>query len=66
MDKQLAHITFEREREWDHRKWVPKLENEMRTAWAEFLKAVVDPYKAEFAAQIAHCQAKPGFAALAL
>jgi len=29
----------------------------MRTAWAEFLKAVVDPHKAQFAAQIARCQA---------
>jgi hypothetical protein len=66
MDKQLDHITFEREKEWDHRKWGPKLEREMRAAWAEFLKAVVDPHKPEFAAQIAHCQAKPSFAALTL
>jgi hypothetical protein len=57
MDKQLAHITFEREKEWNHLKWVTKLESEMRTAWAEFL-AVVDPqHKPEFRAQLAHCQA---------
>jgi hypothetical protein len=37
MDKQLAHITFEREKEWDNLKWVPTLESEMRAAWAEFL-----------------------------
>jgi len=66
MDKQLAHITFDREKEWDHTKWVPMLENEMRAAWAEFLKAVVDPHKAEFATQIARCRAKPGFGALTL
>jgi len=66
MDKQLAHITFEREKEWDHTKWVPKLETEMRRAWAEFLKTVVDPHKAEFAAQIAYCQAKPGFSTVTM
>lgn len=66
MDKQLAHITFERDKEWNHTKWVPRLENEMRRAWAEFLKAVPDPHKAEFEAQIAHCHAKPGFGTLRL
>ena len=66
MDKQLAHITFKREKEWDHTKWVPTLEREMRAAWADFRKAVVDPHKREFAAQIAYCQAEAGFAALTL
>jgi hypothetical protein len=67
MDKQLAHITFEREKEWNHLRWVPTLEAEMRTAWADFLDAIFDPqHKAEFTAQIAHCQAKPGFSALTL
>ena len=63
MDKQLAHITFERDKEWNHLKWVPTLEAEMRTAWAAFLDAVVAPaHKNEFTAQIAHCQGKRGFA----
>ena len=66
MDKQLAHISFEREKEWNHLKWVPTLESEMRTAWAKFL-AVVDPqHKPEFTAQLTQCQGKPGFKALKL
>lgn len=66
MDKQLAHITFEREKEWNHLKWVPKLEREMRTTWAEFL-AVVDPqHKTEFTTQLAHCCGKAGFSSLSL
>ena len=67
MDKQLAHITFEREKEWNHLKWVPTLESEMRTAWAAFLNAVIDPaHKTEFASQVAICQAKPGFNSVTL
>lgn len=66
MDKQLAHITFEREKEWNHLKWVPTLEAEMRRAWANFLDAVDPLHKPEFLAQIAHCQAKPGFAGMKL
>ena len=66
MDKQLAHISFDREKGWNHMQWVPRLESEMRSAWADFLLAVADPHKSEFAAQIAHCQGKPGFSALRL
>lgn len=67
MDKQLAHITFERDKEWNHTVWVPKLESEMRAAWAAFLKAVADPaYKAEFHSQLAICQSKPGFGSVQL
>lgn len=67
MDKQLAHITFEREKEWNHLKRVPTLESEMRTAWAAFLDAVIDPvHKTEFASQLATCQAKPGFDSVTL
>ena len=67
MDKQLAHITFEREKKWEHWKWVPRLESEIRTAWAAFLTEVTDPaHKAEFTAQIAACQAKPGFQSIRL
>jgi len=62
MDKQLAHITFERDKEWNHLKWVPRLEAEMRAAWGAFLAAVTDPTnRVEFTAQIAHCQGKQGF-----
>lgn len=66
MDKQLAHISFQREKEWCHRKWVPKLEREMRIAWAEFLAAVEAQHMSEFRAQLAHCQGKPGFSTLTL
>jgi hypothetical protein len=66
MDKQLAHITFEREKKWNHLKWVPTLEAEMRTGWAEFLKAVDPQYRPEFDAQIARCQGKQGFANVTL
>jgi hypothetical protein len=67
MDKQLAHVTFEREKEWNHLNWVPALESEMRTAWAAFLKAVIDPaHTTEFASQVAICQAKPGFKSVTL
>jgi len=66
MDKQLAHITFEREKEWNHLKCVPSLESEMRTAWAEFLGAVDRQHKPEFAAQLKNCKGKPGFSSLIL
>jgi hypothetical protein len=62
MDKQLAHITYSRDKEWDHRTWVPKLELEFRNAWWSFCQAIVDDgYKREFDRQITVCQAKPGF-----
>ena len=35
------HMRIERDKEWNHLKWVPTPESEMRTAWAAFL-AVVD------------------------
>ncbi len=66
MDKQLAHITFEREKEWNHLKWVPTLEAEMRTAWAKFLAAVDKQHKPQFTAQLAHFRGKSGFSALRL
>jgi hypothetical protein len=37
MDKQLADITFERDKEWNHALWVAKPESEMHTAWARHL-----------------------------
>lgn len=66
MDKQLAHITFKRDKEWDHRKWVPVLEVEMRTAWAEFLNAADTPYKGDFMSRLSECRSKPGFDKLRL
>jgi hypothetical protein len=67
MDKQLAHITFEREKTWEHLKWVPRLESDMRTAWTAFRNRSHRPaHKAEFTAQIAACQAKPGFQSVRL
>jgi hypothetical protein len=32
MNKQLAHIAYKRDKEWDHRKWVPRLEDRRRHA----------------------------------
>jgi hypothetical protein len=62
MDKQLVHNTFERDKEWNHVLWVPKLVSEVRGAWTAFLSAIVDPaHKTEFEAQITICQVKPGF-----
>jgi hypothetical protein len=62
MNKQLAHISYSRDKEWNHRIWVPQLEREFREAWLKFRNAVVDSeYKKEFDKQLADCQAKPGF-----
>ena len=66
MDKQLAHITFERDEEWVHWRWVPPLEEEMKLAWAQFLRSVDPQYKSEFAAQLSKCLARPGFTSLKL
>lgn len=63
-DRQLAHISFDREKEWNHLKWVPILECEMRIAWADFLADVDPQHKPEFAAQLARCQRKEGFSGL--
>ena len=46
MNKQLAHLSFIRDKEWIHYKWVPILEKEFRTAWGEFLLAVDNPGQA--------------------
>jgi hypothetical protein len=52
MNRQLAHLSFDREKEWIHYKWVPTLEREMRVAWAKFLQAVVTRYKQAFTTAI--------------
>jgi hypothetical protein len=61
MDKQLAHITFQRGKEWAHGKWVPQLEGEMRIAWDKFCDVVDPQYKPEFVKQLDFCQEKLGF-----
>jgi hypothetical protein len=66
MSKQLAHLSFIRDKEWIHYKWIPILEGEFRAAWSEFIAAVDYPFKREFVAQIAHCQAQPGFEQISL
>ena len=62
MNKQLVHIAYSRDKEWDHLKWVPKLKAEFYTAWSEFLDAIEDhEYRQEFDSQIDARQVKPGF-----
>ena len=56
MNKQLAHLSYERDKSWVHYKWIPKLEAEFRTAWQEFRKAVHPNYRRRFAYQIAKCR----------
>jgi hypothetical protein len=61
MDKQLAHLSYFRDKEWVHYDWVPKLEKEFRTAWQEFLRAVDPRYSEGFAIEIAECRRKQSF-----
>jgi len=42
MNKQLAHLSYDRDKEWDHTKWVRKLRQEFQTAWTGFTAAIVD------------------------
>jgi hypothetical protein len=32
LNRQFAHLSYERERSWDHLRWVPTLEKEFREA----------------------------------
>ena len=67
MQKQLAHIAYSREKEWNHTIWVPKLELEFNEAWWDFREAIVDEeYNREFDNQLTICRAKPGFANIGL
>jgi hypothetical protein len=66
MNRQIAHLSYDREKEWVHYNWVPKLEREFRIAWQEFLCAVDPKYKSSFATEIAKCQRKEGFAEIRL
>lgn len=67
MNKQLAHIAYSRDKEWNHLKWVPQLEAEFYRAWSEFLDTIEDnEYRLEFDSQLDACQAKPGFYSIVL
>lgn len=66
MDKQLAHLTFRRDWVWNHTKWIPKLEQEMREAWSRFLGAAAPETKVKFHAELELCRRKPGFARIVL
>ena len=61
MNRQLAHLSYVRDKSWNHEIWVPPLVAEFRTAWALFLKAVDVPFKAEFTKQAAHWGGCQGF-----
>ncbi len=66
MDKQLAHISYIRNKSWDHRPWVPKLKKEFRTVWRKFRAALHPKYKKAFTAEIARCRRKAGFTGIKL
>jgi hypothetical protein len=66
MDKQLAHLSYERDKAWVHHQWVPILEKEFRQAWTKFRRLVSVKYKKAFTAEIAKCRKKHGFRAIKL
>jgi hypothetical protein len=66
MDKQLAHLSYVRNKSWDHRLWVTKLENEFRTVWRKFRRELDPRYKGIFTKELAKCRRKPGFATIKL
>lgn len=52
MNKQLAHLSFKRDKEWNHLKWLPLLEQEMQNAWSKFLLEIDQQYASEFHLQL--------------
>ena len=67
MNKQLTHIAYSRDKEWNHLEWVPQLEAEFNTAWWDFRETIADnEYRQEFEKQLAACQLKPGFGNIVL
>lgn len=66
MDRQLVHLSYEREKPWDHRQWVPTLEREFRNAWRLFRQAIDPQYEREYTKQIEVCRRKEGFASTKL
>ena len=58
MNKQLAHIAYTRDKEWNHLIWVPQLEREFREAWWKFRESIIDnDYDQEFDKQLTICKA---------
>ena len=67
MNKQLAHITYFRDKEWIHSMWVPKLELEFNKAWWDFRETIANKdYSGEFDTQLAFCEDKGGFGNIGL
>jgi hypothetical protein len=66
MDKQLAHLSYVRDKPWNHHQWVPRLETEFRKAWGKFRRSLDPKYKKAFTTEIAKCRQKPGFAGIKL
>lgn len=66
MNKQLAHLSYIRNKSWIHYDWVPQLETEFRIAWRKFRRAIDPKYKKRFAREIAKCRRKQGFAGIRL
>jgi hypothetical protein len=66
MDKQLAHVSYVRDKSWVHDVWVPRLEEEFREAWRKFRLAVDPRHETCFSAEMAKCSRRPGFAAIKL
>src|ERR1700733_2421646 len=64
LNKQLAHLSYIRDKEWVHYNWVPKLEKEFRIAWQKFRRALGPKYKMRFATEITQCRRKQGFAGI--
>lgn len=42
MNKQLAHLAYSRDKDWDHTVWLPKLRPEFKRAWEAFVASIVD------------------------
>lgn len=66
MNKQLAHLSYSRDKAWVHYNWVQKLEKEFRIAWQEFRRALDPKYKRRFATEITKCRRKQGFGGITL
>jgi hypothetical protein len=66
MNRQLAHLSYIRDKAWVHYDWVPKLEKEFRIAWGKFRRAIDPKYKRRFATEITKCRRKQGFARIKL
>jgi hypothetical protein len=61
MNRQLAHLSYDRNKCWDHRDWIPQLEREFREAWQLFMTDVEPQHKSEFENQIDICRSQVGY-----